>query len=303
MRRASSTGRRPRPDAQADPYYDHPPFSHGGYGLGAMREGAGHLPRALWAPNRLLANHEAALERAHHERRVSGATALVPKRRKQPGSRAAPRPLEVVVFPREEVGQASRVAYHVNGRACASLELVRDQTYVFDQSHFSNLGDDGGSFALCFFEDLDGSGYTSGVSTSVAPPGVLGAHVVFHVGRGTPSMLYYGSTLWAKAHQVDGGLTLVRDAETRPASSAASEAAGPRHKPQGIADALAEHQARVAVNARLLAQRDLRHRVGEEQLGRGLGGHEYGATGRRPVWNSRPRDAHHWIGGLPRGSA
>jgi len=60
-----------------DPYYDRPAPSHGGFALGACKAGAGNLPRALWAPNRLVANLDARLEREHHERRVYAATPWV----------------------------------------------------------------------------------------------------------------------------------------------------------------------------------------------------------------------------------
>lgn len=298
-------GRRPKPGVRhcADPYYDRPAFSHGGFGLGACRQGAGHLPMALWAPNRLLAEHEAKLSREHHDRLLRRAAPHVPVREppaeRQP--RTARRIVEVTVFPREEtVDQPPHFAFYLNGRPCATLELVRGLTYTLDQSHFSNLGDEAGPYALRFFEsDEQGAAeYTDGVSSSVMPPGMPGAHVLFCVGRLAPSVLYY------RAARVDGpvhgGLVLIKDpqptsAEGRRNGAVArrTSAAAPKHKPLDLADALAERQARVRANARLLFQRDARERTVELQAAPG------GGTARQPIWNSRPRDPHHWLGGLP----
>ncbi|KAG8470996.1 hypothetical protein KFE25_009417 [Diacronema lutheri] len=262
-----------------DGYYDRPPFSHGGYGLGACKQGAGHLPMALWALNRLLAEHEAHLIRRHHAAQAA----------------------------------FGRLAFFIGGKPCPTLELVRGATYTFDQSHFSNLGDGAGSFALRFFtsdDDDDALPTADGriddaVHTSVVPPGMPGAHVLLRVGRATPPQLFYRAT--RAGALVDGGLVLVQDAHSAGADGVHAAADGrssaatrePRRKPLGLADALAEREARVRVNARLLAHRDARHRAATGRAALGEAAAAEGAT-HRPVWKSRPHDPCHWIGGLPR---
>lgn len=309
--RAMEAGRRGRLGLD-DGYYDRPPFSHGGYGLGACKQGAGHLPMALWALNRLLAEHEAHLIRRHHAAQVRRAAPHVPLR---PGPAQPPprglRVYDVAVYPRQAA--FGRLAFFIGGKPCPTLELVRGATYTFDQSHFSNLGDGAGSFALRFFtsdDDDDALPTADGriddaVHTSVVPPGMPGAHVLLRVGRATPPQLFYRAT--RAGALVDGGLVLVQDAHSAGADGVHAAADGrssaatrePRRKPLGLADALAEREARVRVNARLLAHRDARHRAATGRAALGEAAAAEGAT-HRPVWKSRPHDPCHWIGGLPR---
>lgn len=311
-----------KPPKCEDPYYDRPAFSHGGFGLGACKAGAGHLPRALWVPNRLLAEHEARLQRAHHERRVRQAAPSVPLREDRASAPGRSRAFEVAVFP-SEPGNQQRFCFHLDGERCPTLELVRGETYTFDQSHFSNLGDEAGRFALRFFEsEEEGSSHTDGVRASVVPPGLPGAHVCITVGHSAPSVLYYRD---ARADSpVEGGLVFVQAAGGRargehagqgarhsPAAGRAGNVAAPRRKPLDMADALAARQARMRVNAQLLARRNLRREALTQSLDAAASTrlaagtdelrethHQTGGE-RRVQWNSRSRDPRDWVGGLP----
>lgn len=295
-----------------DPYYERPPFSHGGLALGAAKAGAGHLPRALWVQNRLLANHEAGLQRAHHERRVGLAHALVPRRPDATGRRAeASHPsFEVSVFPCDgALVCAHRFAIHVDGKPCATLELERGTTYTFSQSHFSNLGDDTGHFHMRFFdgEGADSAEYSDGVRASVVPPGMPGAHVLLRVSAGAPSVLYYRCGSGRADGLVDGGLVLVRgrvkalqpDLDGAPKRANTAAVPSGRRKALDFADGLAERERRFRANVTILAQRSARQQAIEEAVGGTCDGGLYRATHeqRLPVWNSRPRDARHWTGG------
>lgn len=241
-----------------DTYYNRPPFSHGGFGLGACKGGAGHLPTAFWTSNRILAEHEAELVRAHHHRRLASAAPHVPLREQ----RALPRPpsthvVAVTAHPHESSG---RLCLHLDGSPCASLELVRGETCYLDTSHPSNR-----SRTLRFYtSDVeDAAEYTDGATASVAPPGFPGAHVQFRVSRAAPSVLFYRSA--SSGAPVDGGLVLIEDsraARGEPRTAArARPPAPPRHKPApDLADALAERERRKLANARLLARRETRLR-------------------------------------------
>jgi hypothetical protein len=295
-----------------DPYYNRPAFSHGGFGLGAPRQGAGHLPLPLWAPNRLLAEHEARLVRAHHDRRVSQAAPQVPQQVRPVAARVQQRPraFEVSAFPitppsSPDPASASdgkpRFAFHIDGMRCPVLKLAYGEAYAFDLSHFSNLGDEEGRFTLRFFEGEGEAAaeYTRGVTPSLVPAGMPGAHLVCRLSHEAPGVLWYRGTRRAGG-QVEGGL--VRVCEPRPIEGARARSAGrsrPRRAGLDLEGALAEREVRVRINARLLARRDARHRAIEEVLGEGPGGHEYGGTARRALWNSRPRDPRNWTGGLP----
>lgn len=285
--------RRPWERRHEDAYYDRPAFSHGAWAAGASKRGAEYLPRALWAPNRLVADKEAARVRAHHVARVHGSRPAVDSGRRSVSAdrvraRSAPlhAPLKSVRVSVASEGVAGPHVLCIDGVAGRTIHVRRGGALRLDLSDPSNaLAMQRGVVTLRLYEAGGASAgepaqVTRGVHRSDVPPGATGAAVVLQALAELPSTLHFVGES-ADGERVHGGTIRIYDRSRTPRNRSSPPRPPPRRtaaRHPDTADALAEHEARTRRSARLLAAREVRAAT-------------VGLEARKLAWNSRPREA------------
>lgn len=260
-----------------DPYYERPPLSHGAYSLGAAKAGAGHLPRAFWVENRLVAERRALAQARFHRELVQGAKSRL---QTQGLSKTLPKPFSPS---QRNVSSVQVTIRHSTSDRPGGLQLVIPLAAVeegtpamFDISHPSNVG-----WTFELLRPFDGKvlkGYPS-----VVPPGYSGAHLRFSPAAGDAGewVVRASGTLTSSA---DGTLDVLQE-PLKVATARREQQCLTRPAPAhlDVDAALAVHEGRVKRRERLAVAARQRREI--KTLVSDRGDH------RRPVWNSRPRSA------------